>query len=130
MMKNETNIDKIVNVIRESGLSPSKIPDIVNWYMYAFKEGMVCTERDNDKFGFVDWIRIPLIPKSVKEAREIFSEVQEGPVMMILSCYADTSEILWKLKRSIMEASKDCAVLIWHNKKKDKMFVYKNRRKA
>ncbi len=130
MITHETDIDQIVKVIQKSDLSPSTVPEIVNWYQYAFEHGMVHTERDSDgNFGFIDWVRIPVVPKSVKEAREIFNEVQEGPIMMVLSCYADTPKLMWKLKKAAIAKNPDHLVLVWHSKKRDKMKYYKNRGK-
>lgn len=132
-MKSE--IDDVIKAVLKYNLSPeSNVEELVDWYRYAFKVRQVYTAYRNQKFcGFMDWVRLPFIPKDMAEVAwmneeyNVAERYMEWPVLFVLNCVALTPGVLFEMRRAVMDKNENVEAFAWHSKKDDKIMVFRRK---
>lgn len=129
-MKSE--IDDIIKAVLRYNLSPeTNIEEMVDWYRYAMSVRQVYTVYRNQRFcGFMDWVRLPYIPKNMSdvawmnEEYNVSEKYVEWPVLFVLNCAALEKGVLMEMRCAVMDKNENVEAFVWHSKKDDKMMVF------
>ena len=126
-------VSQLVNLVIKHNLSPeSSDLELLAWYKYGVEEGMVeyLTDGKGNVIGFLDWVRLREVPKSMAHAKELFDGSKTGPVLFMANCVAPDLHSLMVLGRRAVDKNKDSQIMCYHNRKKDTMFVKRRREKC
>jgi len=111
--------------IREKDATPEKERE---WYTWALANGHCeFVEKDNKVLGFLEWVRLNYIPKNKNDIRIDHSIARTGPIGFVGNAVAEEAGVLKMLRTSVYNKNKDCVILCWHDKKKDKVLAFKRR---
>jgi hypothetical protein len=121
-------IDQIIALKQETGIveENATLKKQLEWYKWAIQNGFVEAIIDNGRLlGFAEWIRLNDIPKDEYSWTELvdWKTVKTAPIGFVMNLCAKNKGVLKKLKDMMLSKNRDCKVLVWHNKKRNLMYV-------
>lgn len=125
---------QLVNLAIIYNLSPESTPkELKVWYTYALGQDQVELETDEDGYvkGFMDWVRLARVPKSMADAYNIYVNQNHNikqPVLFVGNSITGSTDTFFRLRRRIIDKNKDAQVHCFHYRKRDRMVVLNKRR--
>lgn len=123
---------EVAKIVLESGICPeSDLSAFLAWYEWSEKAGFLVVERDEKGIcGFLDFIRIPEIPKSVEHSYDLFNahwrESHFNKVVFIMNCVVLRGKDTMKnLKNRVIQMNNDAEHLSFHSRKFDQIRSHK-----
>jgi hypothetical protein len=120
-------ISQIVRLATMHNLSPESTDlELLVWYRYCFDKGQLeyILDEAGTVIGFLDWVRLEEIPKSIEHAHVLFKRGgDKGSIIFVLNCVSKDLRTLLALRRSAMNKTPDREAECYHRKKDDVIFV-------
>lgn len=124
-------LSDLIEITILENLAPlSSAKEMEDWYQYALS--MDCIEYIYDSselIGFLDWVRLPRIPVSRQDARQLFYLSPGGPVLMALNAYVSElapAGTLRKLVTRVWDKNPGVEHACFHRRRTDQFKVYTN----
>jgi hypothetical protein len=98
------------------------------WYTWALANGHIeFVEQDNKVIGFLEWARLNYIPENEFDIHIDHSIIKTAPILFVGNTIAEGKGILNLIKHSFLSKNKGWTYLVWHNKLRHSLKIFKNK---
>lgn len=126
MDRSDVILDMAALMVKNNLHKGASTLQVLTWCRWAVSSGHVEYVYDGDEMiGFMDWIRSTTVPINHNYQSIIDEDVDSGDVAIALNCcVVRGKDTLRKLIRSARAKTQDCQMLVWHNRKHNKMMYF------
>jgi len=125
-------IDDIIKLKEKHGLieEDATYAKQQDWYKYAWLHDLVFTEYEDGVLkGFVEYVYLTELPKNMEELQSLVKPFIKSKIVFIGNCIAESTHILWKLKRRVFGKNPMMEYICWHRKRNNIIKVFARRKK-
>ena len=135
-------IGKIVRDIIELKIEANNVPkdatmeNMFEWFSWSFEHGLIeVTYKYGELQGYLEWIKLPRIPNSREEIKDIIDYDNDSSVLYITNCCVRDDQVrhgvLWKLIHMVREKQKNnFDTVCWHTGSEGVLHVYSNTKRT